>query len=435
MASVGDPGAVYQALLVVRTELLKKLVASGVDPNALIVKAKDKGVIGSIQASAKVAQSTEEKAEQLVNQLLEAVGTDETKAEEFVQLLEENSLGEIATFLRGKLTERLTGGLDPSRESHHPPDAGYQPKSEAPEPVSTEDSGVAKDISQLYLDSGNTSPEFDRTQHRRKSSGIMFEAVPGGIVYAEQEHTGNLPVASENPVESVTDTQPHLEESQAMMGGSSVPVLPETKRLLQTNQDLQAQLAEKTRDKQKLQEELRRVSIEKEKSEKKVAQKEKELEVKELQIKKLKEEVERLQQELQNEKESNVREKQMLKEQIKDLESQLKEMEETFYKEKIDLMKEKHKLELQVERMHTKEETLKRTVEEEKCKVAEEKRKVAELNTDKMERTVSDLKREHERQMEEKEKQLIQHQNSMTEMEQKIRELEKQNSTMEPDTS
>ncbi|CAI8030227.1 hypothetical protein GBAR_LOCUS17144 [Geodia barretti] len=105
MTSAG-PG--YNALLDVRTELVDKLVTCRADPNVLIVKAKDRGMIGSIQASAAVAPGSEsgrEKAEQLVNQILEATKTDDTKVEEFAQLLEENSLGEVAAFLRGKPTE------------------------------------------------------------------------------------------------------------------------------------------------------------------------------------------------------------------------------------------------------------------------------------------------------------------------------------------
>ena len=449
MTSAG-PG--YNALLDVRTELVDKLVTCRADPNVLIVKAKDRGMIGSIQASAAVAPGSEsgrEKAEQLVNQILEATKTDDTKVEEFAQLLEENSLGEVAAFLRGKPTEH-----PPVQDSHVPfrepeqriPGDGYGDRPPKLEPVSLDDSGVAKDMSQVQ--NGNTSPEFDRTQHklaeRKPSVGISFEAVPGGMVYAEQEHDDNLDVASEKPVHSIADTQPHVEESPSMLGDRSTQILPETKSLLQTNQDLQARLAVKTNNEQKLEDQLKQMGIEKKQNEEELAQKEKELKEKEQQIEQLKAKVSDLTQELQNEKESNVKVKTELEEKIKHLKCQLKEEEAKFNEEKFHLIAEKHKLELKIQTMHTEEEKLKRLILEEKCKVAELH---AQAEKDKTERTVGDLKREHEKQMENYVQKIEnikqEHRNSISQKDQEhqvaIRELnsklEKQMSSVGPDTS
>jgi hypothetical protein len=402
--AVADHQPGYKALLDVRKELVDKLVTCRADPNVLIVKAKGRGMIGSIQASAAVVPGSEsgrEKAQQLVNQVLEAAETDDSKVEEFAQLLEENSLGEVAAFLREKPT-----GQPPVQDSHTPfrepeqriPDDSYGDRPPKLEPVSL-DSGVAKDLSQVQ--NGNTSPEFDRTQHklaeRKPSVGISFEAVPGGMVYVEQEHDDNLDVASEKPVHSVADTQPHVEESSSMLGDRSAHILPETKSLLQTNQDLQTQLAVKTNNEQTLEEQLKQMGIEKKQNVEKLAQKEKELQEKEQQIKQLKAKVSDLTQELQSEKKSNIKVKTELEEKIKHLKCQLKEKEAKFNEEKFRLIDEKHKLEMKIQTMHTDEETLKRLILEEKCKVAELH---AQAEKDKTERTVNDLKREHEKQME-----------------------------------
>ena len=454
----------------VRTELVEKLITSGADPNVLIVKAKDKGMIGSIQASAAVApgsESAREKAEHLVNQVFEVVGADDTKAEDFAQLLEENNLGQVANFLREKLTERPPVPDSPpfplSMESYTPPQEpqqrlpgdGFERSQPKLEPVS--DSGVVSQTngtSQTGQQNGNMSPEFDKTQHSRKASGGIT-AVPGALVYAEQEHTGNLEAAPDNPVHSVADTQPHLEGSESMLGERSAQVLPETKNLLQKNQDLQAQLAEKNDNEERLQEKLEKMSIEKKESEEKLKQKDREIQEKESQMKQLKQEkefeikqlkkkVEHLEVELQTEKESNMIEKTDLQEKIRYLETQLQENEAKHNQEKFNLIEEKHDLQLQIQKMRTEEERLKRRILEEKCKVAD---LCTQAEKDKTERAIQDLKREHDQQMEKYEQQMEsmkqEHRNSLSQKDQQHQvaievlnlKLEKQTSAIEPNTS
>ena len=434
MATGEDGGhSDYRALRDVRDELVTKLVESEADENVLIAKARDRKIIQSIQASAAVGpgpQSRKEKAEQLVNQVLGAVRTDATKAEEFLKLLQEISLGHITDYLRGKLSEYAArrGAGD---------DGHDQPKLEHAAVSTTDDSAFAEDRTAALQD-GEDEPEHQDTvqQHRlatadgSEGTTTPFKPLSSSVVVVEQEHGNNLVVSTDDISPSVADTQPHSDGPLAVTaGGSSVPVLPETKRMQQENLELQAQLAEKTNKEEQLTHELVAMSLEKEKSEEILKEKEKELEEKETQIKEMKAEMQRLQQELKEERENNIAQKKMLEEKIKDLERQLKEKEDSYAKEKLELVEQKHELQLQIEKMRTSEEKLKRQISEEKCKAAE--LLIKEKERDQRD-TIDELKKQHEQQVSSIRRE---HRNSVVEMEKEITTLRKKKGTLEPDTS
>ena len=427
MATGTDLQTDYLALLEARAELVERIYASRIDPNVLIRKAKDRGVIGSLQATAPVApqQRRKEEAEHLVKLVVDAASKDgSSKVFAFLQLLEESSLHDAASLLSSKLSKRR------SEQQSTPPRGHAELPKVKPLNKAEPESGVVVEMSSLALDS--PSPKAAAWGGRRQlaTAGSGPSLLPGGAaVYAEQERAENISVNSESEVTSVEDTQPHSEESSAALGASSFNVLPETISMLQTNRDLQAKLAEKTNNEQELKKELDRVVIEKRENEEKLKETEKQLEKKKSEIKELKAEMGRLQEQLKREKETNALEKKTLEEKIAYLKQQLKEKEEQFHQEKFDLMSEKHKLEIKIEKMHTKEERLKRLYSEEKCKVAELRTQAVEEKT---EQALSKLKDEYEQQLE-KERQS--HRNSVTVMEKELEKLRKQNSDVEPDTS
>ena len=414
----------YLALQEVRRELVEKIAASRADLNVLIAKSKNKGIIQSIQASAAVApghqSNNKEKAEALVNQVLEAVKADETKVGEFLQLLEECSLGDIAAYLRQKLEERArTRRRRGENPSHH---QDGLPKLE---PARTDDSAFAEDSVPRGFNDGDDAMR----QQEASGGGTSFKPITTGVVALQDDGRGD---GEESASPFVQDTQPHTEGQLSVTAGagSSVPVLPETKRLEQTNKDLQAQLSEKIRNEERLTEELEGVHRDKEEIEKELIEKEKELEEKETQIKTLKAEMERLQEQLKSEKENNVAEKQKLKAKIKELEVQLKEKEDKFHEEKLSLITEKHNLELTMEKMRTNEERLLRQISDEKCKVAELNKEAAERN---QKESLDDMKKDYEKKMESMENN---HRNSVVELEGEISRLRRLScQTSEPDTA
>ena len=441
MATGGDDDPLeYQALRHVRRDLIVKLVASKVDENLLIARARDRKIIQSIQASATVApgqQSRTEKAEQLVNQVLEAVRTDTTKIDEFLQLLDDTSLGDIATHLRSKLHEYYTARRKDRESNRRPVDhSNCLPKLEHA-PVSTEDSAYAEDR-QTALQDDDGRPPYHQSdtagtaQHQlatieASESTSTFKPLSNSVVVVEQQHTSNLIVSTYNTSPSIADTQPHSDVLPSVATGNSAVILPETKRMQQENQDLQAQLAEKISHEEHLVRELRAMSLDKAKSEQKLKEKEEQLEQKEAQIKQMKAEMQRLQHELKEERENNVAEKKKLEEQIKNLEQQLKEKEDSFAKEKLELVEEKHKFELAIERMRTKEETMKCQILTEKCNVAELRVQIKEYG---QKNAIDEIMRRHEQHVNTIK---LEHQNSMAEKEKEIVYLRKQ--SLEPDTS
>ena len=424
----------YLALLDARTELLQRLEASNADPNVLIAKAKDRRVIESVQASAAVApgqQYRQNKAAHLVNQILDAVRSNGEKAEGFVELLEESSLDDIASFLRGKLEEYSARRSTPHRPQS--PDHRSSPGSGVTQTNlkagCVEDSAIDEEMTNtVFVENGSESPAVDRAQRKLATVGqsaVAYTSVSGGVVYAEPGHTENIPVSSDNTVTSVEDTQPHSEESASVMAGSSLAVLPETVNMLQTNRDLQAKLAEKDDNEQQLLRQLEVMEVEMKESEEKLKKKERELDQKESQIRELKAQVGHLQEKLRNEKQNNAAEKRRLEEKIEDLERQLKAKEEKFHKEKIDLMEEKFALKLEIQEMHTKEEKLRRQISEEKCKVAE---LCTQAMEDKTEREMKEMKEGYEERLEDMRQK---HRNSVSEMKKEIEDLKE---NVEPNT-
>ena len=382
----------YLALRSVHNELAIKIATSGTDQNVLLAKAKEKGLVQSVQASATVTpgpQSKKEKAEQLVTQVLEAVRADVTKIDVFLQLLDESLLDNIATYLRRKLQDYAhrhsdgtvsPGGIQPSHQacSGSGSEATNQPKVK---PTRTDDSAYAEASNSVPQD-GDT----ESSQHQMASSdttiSASFKPLSAGVVIVEQDHTNNLVVETEDPMSAVTDTQPHA-EGPSPVTSISVPVLPEVKRMAQENKDLQAQLAQVQVEKDMIQQEL----VEKEEELKAVK------EEKDSQIQALRTEMDRLKDELKNEKENNVAEKEKYEKDIKRLKQEMKAKEDEYNKERIRLMEEKHKLELKIEKMHTKEERMLRQISDEKVKVAELR---IEMSEQKSERAVEDLKKQHE---------------------------------------
>ena len=388
MASGGSLPSVqqdYETLREVREELVSKIAASTADENVLIAKARDKGLIQSIQASAAVApghQSKREKAEQLVNQVLEGVRSDETKTEDFLQLLVECSFADVAAYLREMLREgakrRDEDGKASPRDPSPPlrPGSGYGhlPKLEA---ASNRDSAFTEMGEEDNR--GDDAICVTHTQHQLATddtaSGASFKRLTTGVVVVEQDHTDNLTVGSDSPVSAVADTQPHSEGPPAV-SGSSVPVLPEVKQMEQENKDLQAQLAQKTSNEDSLQKELKKVQAEKEESEKKLAKTRMELETKDSQIKQLKAKIERLESERQTERENNAAEKERYAGEIAMLKAQLQEKEAEYGKDQITLRQKIHDLELEIEKMNTREKEMKWRIAEEEKKVLMENQKV-----------------------------------------------------------
>ena len=446
MATGTDLQTDYLALLEARAELVERIYASRIDPNVLIRKAKDREVIGSLQAAEPVApqQRRKEEVEHLVKQVMDAASKDgSSKVFAFLQLLEEeSSLHDAASLLRSKLSKRRSEQQSTPRRGH-----AELPKLKPLSKAEPESGVVVEEMSSLALDS--PSPEAavwgGRRQLATAGSGPSL-LLGGAAVYSEQEHAENIPVDSENTVTSVEDTQPHPKGSTSV----SSTVLPEARRMLEENLDLKAELAARLDKELRLQKELESMSRAKHESEEKLKEKERELQEKELQIVQLnvqrKKDVECLQQKLQSERESHVEIKKNLQEKIKFLENELQEKEAQYNQEKIELIQQKHELQLKIQEMRTEEEKLKREIMEEKVKVAdlktqaekdkreimEEKVKVADLKTqaekDKNERIV----KEHEQTVEEiKQK----HRDSITAMEDAIRQLKKQSSSKEPDTS
>ena len=378
----------YQVVRNVHSELAIKIATSGTDQNVLLAKAKEKGLVQSVQASATVTpgpQSKKEKAEQLVTQVLEAVRADGTKIDVFLKLLEESLLHNIATYLRSKLQGYAhrhsdeTGDFQPSHQacSGSGSKAANHPKLE---PARVDDSAYVEASNSVHQD-GDTGSSHQMAA-ADTTINASFKPLSAGVVIVEQDHTDNLVVETEDPMSAVTDTQPHA-EGPPPMTSSSVPVLPEVKRMAQENKDLQAQLAQ--------------VQVEKDMIQKELVEKEEELkavkEEKDSQIQALKTEMERLKVELKNEKENNVAEKAKYEKDIKRLKQEMKAKEDEYNKEKIRLMEDKHKLELRIEKMHTKEERMLRQISEEKVKVAELR---IEMSEQKSERAVEDLKKQHE---------------------------------------
>ena len=415
----------YIALLDARTELLQRLEASNADPNVLIAKAKDRRVIESVQASAAVAPG--QQYAHLVNQVLDAVRSNGEKAEGFVELLEESSLDDIASFLRGKLKEysarRSTSHRPQSPDHRSSPGSGVTQTNL--KTGSVDDSAIDEEMTNtVFVENGSESPAADRAQRKLATVGqsaVAYTSVSGGVVYAE-------PVSSDNTVTSVEDTQPHSEESASVMAGSSLAVLPETVNMLQTIRDLQAKLAEKVDNEQQLLRQLEAMEVEQKESEEKLKEKERELDQKESQIRELKAQVGHLQEKLRNEKQNNAAEKRRLEEKIEDLERQLKAKEEKFHKEKIDLMEEKFALRLEIQEMHTKEEKLRRQISEEKCKVAELCTQAVE---DKTEREMKELKEGYEERLEDMRQK---HRNSVSEVQKIKKEIEDLMKNVEPNT-
>lgn len=350
----------YQALREVCDDLVSKIATSSTDQNVLIARAQDKGLVQSVQASATVTlpgpRSKKEKAEQLVTQVLQAVKTDGTKIDAFLQLLEENSLGDIALYLRSKLQEYTrrhgegTTAPDDLRPSQRPSSgSGYgtitehggQPKLE---PARADDSA--------YVEASNSVPQdgdAGSSQHQMAAADTTINtsfkplSSSAGVVHVivEQDHTDNLVVETEDPGLAVIETQPHF-EGQSPVTSISVPVLPEVKRMAQENKDLQAQLAEKTNSEESLKKDLKQVQVERDKIQKELDKKEEELkavkEEKDSQIQALKKKMDHLKEELKNEKENNVAEKAKYETEIKRLKQELKEKEDHYHKEKIRLM-------------------------------------------------------------------------------------------------
>jgi hypothetical protein len=450
MASGGSLPSVqqdYETLREVREELVSKIAASTADENVLIAKARDKGLIQSIQASAAVApghQSKREKAEQLVNQVLEGVRSDETKTEDFLQLLVECSFADVAAYLREMLREgakRRDDGKasprDPSPPLRPGSGHGHLPKFEA---ASNRDSAFTEMGEEDNR--GDDAICVTHTQHQLATddtaSGASFKRLTTGVVVVEQDHTDNLTVGSDSPVSAVADTQPHSEGPPAV-SGSSVPVLPEVKQMEQENKDLQAQLAQKTSNEDSLKKDLEQLHIMKDESERKLREKEKELEkVKEendSQIKALTDQMKRLKQELQNERENNIAEKQRHEKEIKKLKQLLKEKENKYHEETLRLTNEKHQLELALERMKTSEERMKRQISEEKVKYAELRADTSEQTTQRTREQSERAQQQHEEKMQSMEKK---HRNSLKmnkELEDEIRRLRECQSNHEPDTS
>ena len=437
MASYGGGESLpsdYPALRDVRRELVNRITDSEADENVLIAKAKDKGLVQSIQASATVApgrQSKREKVGQLVNQAIQAIKSDETKLGVFLQLLEECSLGNIAAYLSEKREEHARARQRRTRQS-----TGRGNDLPKLETAGADDSAFAEDA----VPQSNGTTHHQLTATGGAGEGASFKPITSGVVYVEQNHGSNLTVESEDPLPSVEDTQPHTEEGLWLLvsASGSVPVLPETKRLEQANRDLQAQLAEKESEEKRLTEELEEVHMEKEKIERELEEKEKQLEEKELQIKTIKAKMESLQQELKAEKKNNMTEKEKHEKEIEEYKRQLKEEEDMFLKEKLQLIEEKHELELKVQKMFTREETMKRQISEEQLKVAELHADASERNhkqeLDEWKRKHEEEKKRHEKEKKKHEQESRKNRNDIAEMQDKIRRLSSVRDS-EPDTS
>lgn len=437
--ATGTNGA-YKVLLDVRKGLVSKIAASKVDENVLISKAqdKDKGLVQSVQATATLTlgpQSKKEKVEQLVTQVLEAVRTDETKIVVFLHLLEESSLGSIATYLRGKLQE---SGHKHGEETASPGDFrpynqpgpssgsayGNQPKLE---PASTGDSAFVEVSTSVSL-----TNDTDGSQQHQMAAATSFRPLSAGVVVVEQDHTDNLEIESEESP-AVPETQPHSE-----VPPSRTTVLPEVKRMEQENKELQTRLAKKIAKEESLKKELEKVQSEKEESTRKLAETRRELKKKDTQIRELQERMKNLQSELEDEKLHNAAEKEKYEGEITALKDQLQHQEAEYNKERLSLTKEIHALEIKVEQMNTREEQKKREIAEErhKCaklevKIAEEKQKNAEMCAEKSKASEQNSLKEIEDLKKKVERIELAHRNSIDENE----ELKKQLSSLQNGTN
>lgn len=451
MATATAKGLYHQALLDVRRELVSQITASDADENVLIAKARDKRIIQSVQASATAApgpQSKKEKAEQLVTQVLEAVRTDETKVEEFLQLLEECLLGHIATYIRGKLREYARRHEEAGKASAKL------------EPVRTEDSAFVEAVESCESNSvpqgGTVDNGSTAAQHQMATtdatSGTPFRPLSTGVVVVEQGHTDNLAVDTEAPVSAIADTQPHTDGPPSVTT-STVPVLPEVKRMEQENKDLQAQLAQKTSNEDCLKKELKRVQNEKEESEKKLAQTKMELETvkkeKESQIQALKAKIEELQSERESQNQKNAAEKEKYEGEIAMLKQKLKEEKIKYNQDKLSLTREIHALELKIEQMKTREKEMELQISEEEKKILIEKGKCAKLQVEvaegkqkNAEMQAEATKASSQRRVDELEREVVkirlEHRNSIDENEQlkeELSTLRKKEFETNPDTS
>lgn len=444
----------YKALQDVGNELITKIATSSIDQNVLLAKAQEMGLVQSVQSVQTTAtvtpgpQSKKEKAEQLITQVLEAVRTDKKNVDVFLQFLEDTSLSDVAAYLRDKLREYVhqhseetmsqpsqPGSCSGSRAAEY----GDQPKLQS---ASAYDSAFEETSNSVTQDgdAGSSQHQMAAADTTTNTSFKPLSSSAGVVhVIVEQDHTDNLVLETEDSVVAVNETQPH---SQGIVS-SSVPVLPEMKRIEQENKDLQAQLAEKTSSEESLKKDLEHVQVERDKIKRKLDEKEKELkavkEEKDKHTKELETEVERLKVELKNEKENNVAEKEDYEKKIKSLIEKLKEKKNQYRQEKFRLLEEKHELEIKVQKMLTTEAEMNRRISEEKVKVAELQAKLAEQNAqqarEQSERTVEDLKRQHQEEMNAMKREHRDSIEKTKELEETIMKLRREKSKQEPDTS
>lgn len=207
-----------------------------------------------------------------------------------------------------------------------------------PEAVSKKDSAFVEGISVAVDEvAGNAGPK--KTQglvETAKSSSAPRTPISEGVI-AEQNPAENLVEEADDPLGAVPETQPHPEVSPPVTSSS---VLPEVKRMEQENKELQAKLAEKNSDIERLKESHER---EKAEIERKLNEKERELQsVKEQtnhEIQKLKIEIGL--KEWKNENIANLAEKE------KEIE-RLREKEDICQKEINKLKEEKYRLEMKI---------------------------------------------------------------------------------------
>ena len=456
----------YQILHGVREDILEKINSSRADVvNALIAKALSRKLIQSVKPSTAAAhwpQAKRERAEQFVADVLEAIRADASGAntELFIKLLEESALNDIATYLRGKLQE--DSPLDESSTNEasrtptspkHPPSLrlsgsggayGGQPKLEPVE----QDSAIA---SLEVVENGNSPnavthahPELHTTQHQMTvdhSSGATFSQISPGVVFVEDNHIENLVVDSqESSSPATSDTQPHT-DGPPSVNQSSVPVLPETKRMQQVNQDLRAELAERKDKEEGLCKKLTKLECEKKDSEEKLKKKEEELETVQrekdaeieglkAQIKEKEKKMAELQKKLSEREKENEESREQYEQEIKALETKIEKMTEQYNSKGLELRLEISDLKLELEKMKTSEEKLRRQVSEEKennanlrVEMADGKRKTAEEKQKTAE--------------EEKEQALQKHRDSLSRTEKLEKEVAalRQRLNQEPDTS
>lgn len=180
-------------------------------------------------------------------------------------------------------------------------------------------------------------------QTKLESAGSKDSA----FVDSKDDDTGNIPhpmdTASGAPKLPVPDTQPHSGETPPM--ASSVPILPETKRMAQENKDLQAELAEKSFTVENLKKELRQAQVEKDVIQITLNEKERELQaVKE----QMNNDIQALKVEIEKLKDNKTH----LAEKEKEIE-RLRKKEEKYQNEIDELKEAKHKLDLKIQKMES----------------------------------------------------------------------------------